>query len=66
MPKLLEPMVKDLIAKGKSKSEAWAIATKQHQRAGNLKPGTQELTLKGKTRQDLGAAWRKRDRSKGK
>jgi hypothetical protein len=66
MPELLERMVADLIAKGMDRSQAFAIATKQLQRAGNLKPGTHELTLKGKTRQDLGAAWRARNRASKK
>lgn len=63
MPKILERLVGQLQAKGMPKSEAYAIATKQQQRAGNLKPGTQELTSKGKTRQAMGAAGRAKDRA---
>ena len=66
MPQLLERLVSQLMAKGMDKAKAFAVATKQLQKAGNLKPGTQELTLKGKTRQDLGAAWRARDRASKK
>jgi len=63
MPKLLDRLVSQLKAKGMPESEAFAIATKQLQKAGDLKPGTQELTPKGKIRQDMGAAGRAKDRA---
>lgn len=63
MPKILERLVGQLQAKGMSKGEAFAIATKQQQRAGNLKPGTQELTPKGARRQEMGPAGRAKDRA---
>jgi hypothetical protein len=52
-----------LKAKGTPESSAWAIATKQQQKAGNLKPGTQDLTAKGAKRQAMGAAGRAKDRA---
>lgn len=63
MPKILERLVSQLEAKGVPKSNAYAIATKQQQRAGNLKSGTQELTAKGVRRQEMGAAGRAKDRA---
>jgi len=62
MPKLLERLVSQLQAKGKSKNSAYAIATSTLQKSGSLKPGTQELTAKGKKRQEMGAAGRAKDR----
>ena len=50
MPKILERLVSQLEAKGKSKKSAYAIATSTLQKSGSLKPGTQELTAKGKAR----------------
>jgi hypothetical protein len=50
MPKILENLVNKLQAKGRSKSSSYAIATSQLQKSGKLKPGTQELTHKGKKR----------------
>jgi hypothetical protein len=63
MPKILERLVGQLKAKGMPDSSAYAIATKQQQKAGNLKPGTQELTSKGAKRQAMGAAGRAKDRA---
>ena len=62
MPKILERLVSQLEAKGKSKKLAYAIATSTLQKSGSLKPGTQELTAKGKARSEMGAAGRAKDR----
>ncbi len=48
MPAILERLVNQLKAKGKSKSSAYAIATSALQKSGKLKKGTQKLTTKGK------------------
>jgi hypothetical protein len=63
MPELLERLVEQLMAKGKNRSSAFAIATSQLQDAGNLKPGTQELTPQGKRRQAMGASGRAKRRA---
>lgn len=63
MPAILERLVSQLQAKGKSKSSAYAIATKALQRSGNLKPGTQEATAKGKRRGAMTPAARAKDRA---
>lgn len=63
MPKILERLVGQLQAKGMDKSKAYAIATSQQQKAGNLKKGTQELTAKGARRQAMGAEGRAKDRA---
>jgi hypothetical protein len=63
MPKLLERLSQQLQAKGMAKAKAYAVATSQMQKAGNLKPNTQELTPKGKARQAMGAKGRAIDRA---
>jgi hypothetical protein len=63
MPKILERVVSQLEAKGMPKSQAFAVGTSAMQKAGNLKPGTQELTPKGAKRQAMGAAGRAKDRA---
>lgn len=63
MPKILERLVSQLQAKGMPKNQAYAVATSQLQKAGNLKPGTQDLTPQGKRRQEMGAAGRAKDRA---
>lgn len=63
MPKILERLVSQLRAKGKSKSSAYAIATKALQRSGNLKPGTQKATAKGKRRGNMTPSARAKDRA---
>jgi hypothetical protein len=63
MPKILERLVSQLEAKGKPKSNAFAIATSQLQKHGVLKKGTQELTGKGAERQAMGAEGRAKDRA---
>jgi len=62
MPKILERLVSQLQAKGKSKSQAFAIATSQLQKSGNLKPGTQQATAKGICRGEMSAKERAIDR----
>lgn len=63
MPKILERLVGQLEKKGMPKNQAYAVATSQQQKAGNLKPGTQELTPKGAKRQAMGAEGRAKDRA---
>lgn len=63
MPKILERLVSQLEAKGMSKSKAFAVATSSLQKAGDLKPGSQQLTEKGEVRQKMGAAGRAKDRA---
>jgi hypothetical protein len=48
MPKVLDKTVKALEKKGMGKSRAFAIATATQQKAGNLKPGTNKPTKKGR------------------
>jgi hypothetical protein len=62
MPKILDRLVGQLEAKGKSKSSAFAIATSALQKSGNLKPGSQEPTAKGTKRGEMGAEARAKDR----
>lgn len=70
MPAILERLVKQLRAKGKSKSSAFAIATSALQKSGNLKKGTQKATSKGKSRGAMSPSERAKNRaskySKGK
>lgn len=70
MPAILERLVKQLRAKGKSKSAAYAIATSALQKSGNLKKGTTQATAKGKRRGAMTPSQRAKDRaskySKGK
>jgi hypothetical protein len=63
MPKILERLVSQLEAKGKPKQQAYAIATSALQKSGNLKPGTQKATEKGRRRGEMGAAGRAKDRA---
>lgn len=70
MPKILDRLVSQLKAKGKSTQSAFAIATSVLQRSGNLKKGSQKATSKGKRRGSMTPAQRAKDRaskySKGK
>lgn len=70
MPAILERLVKQLKAKGKSVSSAYAIATSTLQRAGDLKKGSQKATPKGAKRGKMTPGQRAKDRaskySKGK
>lgn len=63
MPKILERLVGQLRAKGKSKSAAYAIATSALQKSGNLKKGTTTATVKGKKRGSMTPAERAKDRA---
>jgi hypothetical protein len=63
MPAILERLVKQLQAKGKSKSSAFAIATSALQRAGDLKKGTQKATSKGARRGKMTPSARAKDRA---
>lgn len=66
MPKILDRLVSQLKAKGKSESSAYAIATKALQRSGNLKPGSQKATAKGKKRGNMTPGERAKDRASKK
>lgn len=66
MPAILERLVSQLKAKGKSESSAYAIATAALQKSGNLKKGTQEATPKGKTRGAMTPGERAKDRASRK
>jgi hypothetical protein len=48
MPQILEDRVKALMRQGKSREQAYAIATASLQKEGKLKKGTQKVTRKGK------------------
>ena len=63
MPKILERLVRQLKAKGKSEQAAYAIATSSLQKSGNLKKGTAQATAKGKKRGDMTPAARAKDRA---
>jgi len=63
MPKIQERLVGQLMGKGMPKPQAFAVATSQLQKAGDLKPGTAQLTPKGAKRQAMGAAGRAKDRA---
>jgi hypothetical protein len=63
MPAILERLVNQLKAKGKSKSSAYAIATSALQKSGNLKKGTQKATPKGAKRGKMTPEQRKKDRA---
>jgi hypothetical protein len=63
MPKILDRLVKQLEAKGMPESKAFAVANSQLQKSGIFKPGSQQLTAKGKKRQEMGAAGRAKDRA---
>lgn len=63
MPAILERLVKQLQAKGKSKSAAFAIATSTLQKAGDLKKGSNKATPKGKRRGAMTPSQRAKDRA---
>lgn len=63
MPKILDRLVKQLEAKGKSKSSAFAIATSSLQKAGDLKKGTRMATAKGTSRGNMTPGARAKDRA---
>jgi len=63
MPKILDRLVSQLQAKGKSKKSAFAIATAVLQRSGNLKKGTQKATSKRKRRGAMTPSQRAKSRA---
>lgn len=65
MPAILENAVKSIMKENPklSKSSAYAIATKQLQKSGDLKEGTQEATKKGDRRGEMSAATRAKTRA---
>lgn len=70
MPAILDRLVRQLRAKGMSESQAYAVATKKLQQAGDLKKGSREATPKGDKRGKMSPGERAQDRaakySKGK
>lgn len=66
MPKILDRLVKQLKAKGKSTSSAFAIATSGLQKSGNLKKGTNTATTKGIKRGKMTPAERAKNRASKK
>lgn len=63
MPAILERLVRQLKAKGKSDQAAHAIAVSALQKSGNLKKGSTEATSKGKRRGAMTPAARAKDRA---
>jgi hypothetical protein len=63
MPDIFDRLVSQLKADGMPERMAYAVATKRLQKFGSLKPGTHELTEKGKLRSAMGAAGRAKDRA---
>ena len=63
LPKILERLVRQLKAKGKSDQAAHAIAVSALQKSGNLKPGTTKATAKGARRGAMTPAERAKDRA---
>ena len=63
MPAILDRLVRQLQAKGKSKDAAYAIATASLQKSGNLKKGTRQATSKGEKRGKMTPAARAKDRA---
>lgn len=63
MPAILDRLVSQLKAKGKSESAAYAIATSTLQRSGNLKKGSTKPTAKGKRRGAMSPGERAKDRA---
>jgi len=66
MPKILDDAVESIMRKNPkmSKSSAYAIATKQLQKSGDLKEGTQEATKKGARRGEMTKATRAKTRAR--
>ena len=62
MPAILERLVKQLKDKGHDEKSAYAIATSQLQKAGDLKKGTNQATPKGAKRGAMSPAARAKDR----
>jgi hypothetical protein len=66
MPAILEKAVKSIMEDNPklSKSSAYAIVTKQLQKSGDLKEGTQEPTKKGARRGEMSKATRAKTRAR--
>jgi hypothetical protein len=63
VPAILERLVGQLQGKGMVKSQAFAVATSQLQKAGDLKKGSQDPTPKGVKRGAMTPAARAKDRT---
>jgi len=63
VPAILDRLVKQIKAKGKSEKAAYAIATSALQKSGNLKKGTGKATVKGTRRGGMSPADRAKDRA---
>ena len=63
MPAILTRLISQLVAKGKSKKAARAIAVKALQKSGNLKRGSTKVTAKGKRRGAMTPGQRAIDRA---
>lgn len=63
MPKILDRLVRQLKAKGKSDKAAHAIAVSALQRSGNLKKGSTQPTTKGVKRGNMTPSERAKDRA---
>jgi hypothetical protein len=66
MPAILNRLVSQLKAKGKSDQAARAIAVSALQKSGNLKKGSTEATTKGKKRGAMTPGQRAKDRASKK
>ena len=66
MPAILDDAVESIMEENPkmSKSSAYAIATKQLQKSGDLKEGTQEATTKGARRGEMSKATRAKTRAR--
>lgn len=66
MPAILDDAVKSIMKNNPklSESSAYAIATKQLQKSGDLKKGTQEATKKGDRRGEMSKATRAKTRAR--
>lgn len=66
MPAILEDAVKSIMKENPDmkKGAAYAIATKQLQKSGDLKEGSNQATEKGKRRGEMSKAERAKTRSK--
>jgi hypothetical protein len=62
-PPIVKRLTAQLRAKGMPEGKANAVAIKKMQEAGNLKPGSTDMTEKGKARTAMGAAGRAKDRA---
>jgi hypothetical protein len=60
---IVKRLTEQLQAKGMTEGKANAVAVKRMQAAGNVKPGSSELTPQGKKRSEMGAAGRAKDRA---